>query len=171
MRIVFLDVDGVLNCITTRERYKGFIGVDSAHVEILSKIIEISNREEKTEIVLSSSWRIGQDRDGTDIPDGYMYLMEKLSEYDLNIFDDTPRLKWGNRGRDRRGREIAGWLYLNREKNVTGYVVLDDEPFEDFRKYRILPHLVLTSFASNGGLREEHIKPTLTALRLVSPCK
>ena len=95
MRIVFLDVDGVLNCRSTKERHRGFIGIDSLHVEILSRIIEKSDREEKTELVLSSSWRIGQDRNGSDIPDGYRYLMNKLSEYHLRIYDDTPRLKWG----------------------------------------------------------------------------
>ncbi len=28
MRVVFLDVDGVLNCRSTEDRFHGFIGID-----------------------------------------------------------------------------------------------------------------------------------------------
>ena len=42
MRIVFLDIDGVLNCKSTRQMHKDFIGIDPVHVEILSRIIKKS---------------------------------------------------------------------------------------------------------------------------------
>ena len=164
MRVIFLDVDGVLNCMSTRERYKGFVGIESRLVANLAELVECSNRVDDTRIVLSSSWRVGQDRNGADIPDGYGYLLRRLDKYGLSIFDDTPRLKWGVRGRSRRGREIEGWLYLNRELDISGYVVLDDEVFEDFERYGITDHLVLTSMGKNGGFRKEHIREALGVL-------
>ena len=166
MRIVFLDVDGVLNCMSTKERYHGFIGVDDTLVGNFAEFIRTSSEEEETQIVLSSSWRIGQDRTGADIPDGYEYLQGRLAEHGLSIYDDTPRLKWGDAGYRKRGREIAAWLYINRDKDITGYVVLDDVFFPDFKKYKISSHLVQTSLAYNGGFQKNHGKQALRILRL-----
>ena len=47
MRLIFLDVDGVLNKATTQG------GLDDACVELLLKLAETN----KAEIVLSSTWR------------------------------------------------------------------------------------------------------------------
>ena len=165
MRIVFLDVDGVLNCRSTGDRFHGFIGIDDELVRNLSSFVALSSAEEDTRIVVSSTWRMGQDKDGKSIPDSYKYLQEKLDEHGLEIFDDTPFIKWGGNGRFRRGREIAGWLYDNREKNITGYVVLDDTVFEDFEKYGIMPHLVKTSWENDGGFRKDHIDLALEIIR------
>ena len=166
MRIVFLDVDGVLNCAFTKETYQGFIGADHSLVENLSIFLNKSNEEEETKIVLSSSWRIGQDRNGADIPDSYNYLSGKLAEYGLTIYDDTPRIPW-SRGQSRRGREIAGWFYMNRNLDIRGYVVLDDVLFEDFERYKILPHFVRTTFFSqSGGFRESYINKAMEIIRL-----
>lgn len=51
MRIVFLDIDGVLNCKSTRQRHKGFIGIDPVHVEILSRIIRKEHIEQTLRIL------------------------------------------------------------------------------------------------------------------------
>ncbi len=161
-----MDVDGVLNCMSTKERYHGFIGVDDTLLENFAEFIRASNEEGQTQIVLSSSWRIGQDRTGADIPDGYEYLQGKLADHGLSIYDDTPRLKWGDASYRKRGREIAAWLYLNRDKDITGYVVFDDVFFDDFKKYKISPHLVQTSLAYNGGFHKNHGKKALRVLRL-----
>ncbi len=159
-----MDVDGVLNCAKTKERYKGFIGIDSELVANLADIVNISRLEEDTEIVLTSSWRIGKSRKGEEITDSYSYLMKKLCEYGLSIYDDTPRLTWG-KGRSKRGREIQGWLYVNRHLDISNYVVLDDEEYADYDKYGVTPHLVKTSFKGDGGLRKEHVRSALNVLR------
>ena len=161
-----MDVDGVLNCMSTKERYNGFIGVDDALLRNFAEFIRTSNEEEETQIVLSSSWRIGQDRSGAEIPDGYEYIQTKLAEHGLSIYDDTPRLKCGDDGYRKRGREIAAWLYLNRDKEISGYVVLDDVFFDDFKKYKISAHLVRTSPAYNGGFHKDNGKQALRILRL-----
>ncbi|MCR4684571.1 MAG: hypothetical protein K5649_03800 [Lachnospiraceae bacterium] len=159
-----MDVDGVLNCLSTKERHGGFIGIDPSLVAILAELIRLSNQYEDTRIVLSSSWRIGEDRTGAKIPDSYQYLQISLAEHGLSIYDDTPRLKWGVRGQSRRGREIAEWLYKHRDKGISGYVVLDDVLFHDFSKYGITDHLVQTSLDFGGGLQKEDIKRALQIL-------
>lgn len=166
MRIVFLDIDGVLNSYSTKEKYNGFIGIDSALVKNLAEFINLSNQEEETNIVLSSSWRLGQDRNGDYIPDSYQYVVDKLAEFELSIFDDTPRLKWNNNFGDHRGREITAWFYQNRDINISGYVVLDDVCFKDFKKYEITPHLVQTSLLYNGGFQEKYIKQALEIIKI-----
>ncbi len=166
MRIIFLDVDGVLNCLSTKETYKGFIGIDPRLVEKLAVLYKQSSAEEETNIVISSSWRIGQDRNGCEMPGSYAYLTRMLEAEGMSIFDDTPRLKVGVKGRSRRGREIAEWFYRNRNLDITGFVVLDDEFFDDFKKYGISAHLVRTSYApGNGGFQKKHVKQAMRILR------
>ena len=54
MRIIFLDVDGVLNCMSTKDDAPcGCIGVDSRKVEVLKKILEESRKEEENKEKIS----------------------------------------------------------------------------------------------------------------------
>ena len=55
MKIIFLDVDGVLNCKSSKSRCGGFLGIDDSKVKLLKEIIDITGAK----IVLSSSWRYG----------------------------------------------------------------------------------------------------------------
>ena len=162
MRIIFLDVDGVLNCSTTQDRFHGIMGIDPELVANLAELVKESEKLEETRIVLSSSWRMGVNTEGVKIPDSYVYLKERLKEANLEIYDDTPRLKWST-GSRHRGREIAGWLYLNRDKEISSYVILDDIEFKDFEKYGMLARHVKTSLFT-GGLQKEHIRQALNIL-------
>lgn len=53
--IVFLDVDGVLNCMGTTDMIKDYIGIDDTRVTILKEIVDIMDAR----IVLISSWKGG----------------------------------------------------------------------------------------------------------------
>lgn len=60
MKIIFLDIDGVLNCSTSKsfchdDLYGIITGIDSDKVKRLAKIVEITGAE----IVLSSDWKDG----------------------------------------------------------------------------------------------------------------
>ena len=48
MRIIFLDIDGVLNHACTREMCEGCIGVDQGNLEAFRDLVEESNKEEET---------------------------------------------------------------------------------------------------------------------------
>lgn len=45
-------------------------------------------------IVLSSSWRVGKDKDGNAIPGHYKYLEQKLEDHGLAIYDETPVVRY-----------------------------------------------------------------------------
>ena len=51
MKVIFLDVDGVLNSVDTSEVFQGFVGIDDKLVSKLRKIVRATGAQ----IVLSSS--------------------------------------------------------------------------------------------------------------------
>ena len=59
-RIIFLDIDGVLNAINTKERCQGCIGIDEEKVKTLSKIID--SFEYEPFVVLISTWKSDWER-------------------------------------------------------------------------------------------------------------
>ena len=168
LRIIFLDVDGVLNCETTKESYGRYIGVEGKKISILKKIIDGSCEEVETKIVLSSTWRVGVNRDGTIVPMMYQYLQDRLKDYGLAIYNRTPYIKLKPYAHgDNRGEEIAVWLISHLELHITGYLVLDDCVFPDYERYGIMPHLLKTAgngTEGGGGLQEYHIKQALEIL-------
>ena len=152
MRIIFLDVDGVLNSALTKDRFNGMMGLDDRFLHNLSVLVKNSSQSDETKIVLSSSWRVGKDKDGKAIPGHYKYLEQRLKEYGLSIYDETPVVRYSKDGySNHRGREIATWLYLHREEDITGIVILDDVAFDDFRTYHFGPYLAKSIYFSEYG--------------------
>lgn len=116
MKIIFLDVDGVLNDYFTEERTKsGWTFISEKYILRLKQIIETTGAK----IVLSSDWRYGMDDENPD--EDFIELRDKLLEYDIHIMDKTPVI---NNGRHR-GTEIKKWLD-DHEGEVEEYVILDD---------------------------------------------
>lgn len=144
MKVIFLDVDGVLNDDYTADRSPaGFIGIDDEMVANLERIV----RKTGAKIVLSSSWRSSwcpDDPDSWD-PDA-KYLVGKLAKCNLVMIDKTPTHN------NQRGAEIRMWL--RDHPCVTHWVVLDDSTFPDFEPQNIIPHWVHT-FNRCGGLTRE----------------
>ena len=139
MKVVFLDVDGVLNSV--RDYYSVELTTDS-HFILLKELIDRTGAK----IVLSSSWRIGLSIRGE--------LVQRLAEYGLEIYDTTPVLYFEGR---KRGDEIRAWL--NEHKDVTNFVILDDESdMCEFTK----TNLVKTN--TNFGLKSIHIEKAVKIL-------
>lgn len=106
MKIIFLDIDGVLNSHYDYERY-GFDYIDSGLVEILKGIVFAT----KAEIVLSSTWRLN-DSDRAFVRSALRYKM-------LDFVGITPYLE-----SKPRAEEIKLWLENN--PHVIKYAILDD---------------------------------------------
>lgn len=141
MKIIFLDVDGVLNCSNSKTRSpSGFIGVDDEKVLTLREIV----RQTGAKIVLTSTWKKGwsPDRD-LQSPDA-RYLSSKLFRKGLIIFDKTDDLG----DPELRGTGIVRWLQAH--PPVTSWLVLDDDIFPDYDENGILSHLVHTGFFLGG---------------------
>ena len=140
MKIIFLDVDGVLNCATTKERVRDLLFVEDRKVQLLKELVD----ETGATIILSSTWRFGFEN-----PEIYPELFElenKLAQFGLFIAGSTPI-----DARGYRGKEIDGWLKAHADE-VESFVILDDD--SDMKPWG--SHLVKTSWAK--GLQPNHIR-------------
>lgn len=168
--ILFLDVDGVLNCFRwyderpaevpvglfvdvadpehRRHLGRGWRMMDPRAVARLNRIAE---RVPGLVIVLSSSWRIGDN--------AFENTRRILVEHGLTVpvIAPTPVLC------EVRGREIRAWLDENAPDAV--FAIVDDDDDMDGVEHRF----VKTSFFKpGGGLLDEHVD-AIVALLSMSP--
>ena len=162
-KVIFLDVDGVLNSIKTL--YEDI----SLEDDLILNLKELVDKTE-AKIILSSSWRLSTEAVAT--------LMDKLDKFGLVIsgmtcdgvdldwlekyeFDGTKKyldtkfdynenkqikITYG------RGAEIFKWLH---DHDGCTYIILDDE-IEDIKPYFNEPVIVKTSYKT--GLTKEDVK-------------
>ncbi len=142
-KVIFLDVDGVLNkhtgiTVTTEKSPNGFIGVDKRYLPNLKQLVEDTGAD----IVLSSDWKDLFETDDCDPihadADG-AYLVKRLSDYGLTIKKRTDDRSVGNDWSTGRGYGIR--KYLKENPDVEEYVILDDIRFIDFTG-ELLEHFV-----------------------------
>ena len=116
MKVIFLDVDGVLN---SDEYIKGTIksniqGIEK-HVDVEKiKLLRQAINQTNAKVVLTSSWRLTKMA---------QELIKLLITYGIYA-DSTPYI------RNERGLEIKQWLADN--QNVEDFVILDDEIFDSY---------------------------------------
>lgn len=151
MKVIFTDVDGVLNDNATPSRTKNhMIFVDQEKLLRLKQIVDATGAK----IVLSSTWRY--EREDVRYNGDFLELREAFRSMGLDFYSYTPVDAIGIR----RGMEIRAWLGLHPE--VSQYIILDDE-FFDFDERGLLPRLVKTSFRS-GGLTDLHVELAIKLL-------
>ena len=160
-KIIFLDIDGVLNWHDTfidnyQERLMLNKYLDES-IESRTKIWMCDIEYEKVmllkyicdvtgaKIVVSSSWRLSKP---------YIFIEEKLIQMGLPIIGTTDFI-YNNRGDEIRD-------YLNNHK-VDRFIILDDEVFPDFND--LVNYLVKTDFY-NKGLDEVHVEEAIKILSL-----
>ena len=153
MKIIFLDIDGVVNCISTKERFNGLIGVEQEKITLVKQIVEATDAK----IVLSSTWRLDWlwFNEGKSVNlDSFNYLKKEFAKQGLEFFGATPSHKdsW-------RGREIQEWLDTTTEK-IDGYVVIDDDTYDIAKEHR--GHLLTTSW--RHGLKPNAVKIAIDIL-------
>ena len=136
--IIFLDCDGVINDIKTKEKADDTIytGADNNKIARLKSIVDLMDAD----IVLTSTWKTDEEM--------LVYLRRKLAAFDLAYVDVTVD------AHRNRGEGIYNYLQTH---DVEEWIVLDDEIFKDYKKYGIMDHLIKTSFYF-GGLKDKHVK-------------
>ncbi len=116
MKVIFLDVDGVLNSFAGLVKRGGqsIMGIYQEHEEVLDWVL----RHTDAKLVISSTWRLGYNLD--------QFQSSELFSYGLianSVIDITPRLSGSFRG-----LEIDQWLKKNQETlGVDDFVILDDD--------------------------------------------
>lgn len=157
MRIIFLDIDGVLNSTKTRETNTRNYGraslanlPDHHHFDILNAIIRITDAK----VVLSSSWK---DLNLLTVLD----MLFTVQGFQGELIGTTAMpSKLTRSGRPWSvEEEILHYLKECITKSIVigGYVILDDVVINDFI---LKPHQVLIE----DGLRDKHIAPAVDIL-------
>lgn len=120
IKIIFVDVDGVLNTAFTERRVRCHTFVDTRKILRLRDIVERTGAQ----IVLTSTWRI------TDTPTDKILYNALRAEFErvrcpvwIDVTPVMPRTK--------RWQEINAWLLLHGE--VDDFVILDDWGMDEFR--------------------------------------
>lgn len=151
-KIIFLDIDGVLNSVDYFEQVKDCKGYKEINLEKVKLLKEIVDRT-GAEIVLSSTWRdLGKRKDEPEHP-MYTYLIDTLKAYGMEIIGHTPYI-----GQDR-PKEIKAWLDNQQDKDIRFVSLDDDFSQQKYDEFGIGNCLVKTSFyEKDGGLRREHVE-------------
>lgn len=150
IKVIFLDVDSVLNSKYTQElTKKGAVFIETRLVEKLQAIIE----ETDAEVVLSSDWRY--DRNDPRYNSDFLELQELLRQYGIEFYDYTPETHpfW-------RGGEIQEWL--DKHPEVESFVILDD-------RNDIEPNMDRLVQTLNGeGITDENVAEAIGLLNQVN---
>ena len=104
MKVLFLDIDGVVNNKRTEKKFRRLMAIDPAMAALVQRIVQNTG----CEIVLSSSWRL------------FQLGRDEVESKVCKLADITPFL----RARTPRGYEIKAWLA--RHPEVEHYAILDD---------------------------------------------
>ena len=138
MKVLFLDVDGVLNSeqwftLDSKDE-DSYIGLRSISPKAALRVKEVLAQTE-AKIVLSSVWRI--------IPE----MTKELEAWGIPIFDQTPVLDTNHRA-----SEISAWLAAHPEVSV--FAIIDDD--DDAGDSAVLaPRFIQTSW--KRGIQDIHV--------------
>ena len=123
IKIIFLDIDGVLNDSTTTEKCGNYTGIDKYCLARLKNIVNLTGAK----IVLISTWKEHweKDKNRKHLQDELAnYLDMKFAEKGLEIYDKIDDFdgEWITRGKN-------VMEYIKRE-NPSNFVIIDDMSFD-----------------------------------------
>ena len=173
MKVIFLDIDGVLNTAETHKQIEKLeketgispIEIDEFRVVYLKQIIDATDAK----VVLSSSWAKYFEK----INNKLMPIHEKgfilqtiLNKHGIELYD---KLLYSHKVI----REDLIDIWLNQHTDVESFVIIDDETTE-LMKF-VNKQLIKTSYLEDGvmltnmydymGLCEEHIGAAINILK------
>ena len=159
MKLIFLDIDGVLNDIDSKSRCGIFKGIDDDKVQRLKQIVDATDAR----IVLTSTWKTHWDKNKDLIEDMGNYLNRKFKKQGLRVIDKTTD------DGIHRGAGIINYIN-NFHTEVESWIVIDDEYFCDYKELDIISHMIKTVFFDcyntngSGGLQDLHVKLAIELL-------
>lgn len=128
-KVLFLDIDGVLNSNFWNDSHRTEISDGTLIDEEKIKLLAVLVKETGAEIILHSGWRFWFDAECKPLCTQAAKLAELLAKENLYISGVTPDLTTEEIRKTKKfslvkADEILLWLSLH--NNVTGWVVLDD---------------------------------------------
>lgn len=116
MKVIFLDIDGVLNSSKTVDGNFGYPELDPRNIAVLQEIVSKTDAV----LVLISSWKVDWlNEEGTASRSQEM-IRYQLNQFGLDIYDHTADMTYN------RGEGIINWLNVHEAES---WCVLDDEIF------------------------------------------
>ena len=152
MKIIYLDIDGVLNCETTTVSVGIYMGIEDEKMRLLAKIVQ----ETDALIVLTSTWKDFWYREDNkkELQDALAnHLDAKLNACGLSVFDKIV---------DQIFHRSAGILQWNSENKPESFVILDDNLF-DYREAGLEDHLIRTDLSV--GLTQKDAERAILILK------
>lgn len=160
MRIIFLDIDGVLNS------WASFYKITTKKLQLLNDLIEQTGAK----IVISSSWRIGSNNVKEFLDKNFSKSIFRLDTFkDITNQECISNIFYNNTidlidtFGPSRGDEIKRWLD-NHSDDVESYVILDDDT--DVLDEQ-LEHLVQTDTYFGLTDREIHLATLILTKQFV----
>ena len=154
MKIIFLDIDGVLNSEMYKARSSencvdGYI--DLSRVKLLADIVNVTDAK----IVLISSLRLDWDKSSELCGDDGKYINKCLATYGLSIMDKTPYISFFTARR----KEVLSWL-SEHQNELESFVIIDD--MSD--GWESLSSRVVNTNPTGYGLEDGHVKKAIELL-------
>ena len=151
MKVIFIDIDGVLNSsVYDRQRSEKDGNIDKTRLTLIKGLVDKTGAK----IVLSSSWRNHWEKDFYDCDKVGKEIIADFASAGLEIYDKTPKV-----GYLERSEEIHMWLKDN--PDVKSFVIFDDN---GYGWGDLSDNFVQTNYRVGRGLEEEHIENAIEIL-------
>lgn len=129
MKVIFLDVDGVINSDFWLESHQKEISdgtlIDKEKIELLAKIVHNTG----SELVMHSGWRFWFDSEMQPIRKEAQNLIDLLLDSGLSIYSMTPDLTTEDIRKTKMFSKVKAaeiFLWLKQNPNIDNWIVLDD---------------------------------------------
>lgn len=154
MKIIFLDIDGVLNsrAYDRKRNWNEQTDIDETRLPLVKKIVD----ETGAKIVLSSTWREHWDKDSEKCDNDGVYIIKTFAKFGLEIYDKTPNIGLYAE----RYNEINTWLD-NVQEVIESFVIIDDYRYG---WKELADNFVKTNPNFGLGLEEEHVLKAIEIL-------
>jgi|GEM_PF-4160897 hypothetical protein len=153
MKIVFLDMDGVLVHHRCKHRMsESFItDGDLSCVERLKRIL----RETGAKIVLHSTWAYVDSRD---------YLLDWFQQYGIYEKDFAPDWICTSTDKSKRDKPEAIDTWLKNHRDIDKYIILEDEQLYGLTDPRRGKVILIVSGWIRGGIQDVHADAAIKCL-------